>query len=99
LIAQRLDCRQVAEFDVVRQRASQISPSELWVFWLDGQKTRDEFSPFSRAIDEFADLRRRGHGEDNTEMGDGQQFGAAVGEPLEARQTLALRSVLLRQEL
>jgi hypothetical protein len=27
------------------------------------------------------------------EIGDGQQFGAAIGEPLKARQTLALRAV------
>ena len=36
---------------------------------------------------------RRGDGKDDMEIGDGQQFGAAIGQPLEARQTLTLRTV------
>ena len=35
----------------------------------------------------------RRHGEDDMEIGNGQQFGAAVREPLEARQTLTLGAV------
>ena len=35
----------------------------------------------------------RRHGEDNMEIGNGQQFGAAICKPLEARQTLALRAM------
>ena len=35
----------------------------------------------------------RRHGEDDMKIGDGQQFGAAICKPLEARQTLALRAM------
>src|SRR5208337_5236057 len=35
----------------------------------------------------------RRHGEDDMEIGNGQQFGAAICKPLEARQTLALRAM------
>jgi len=36
---------------------------------------------------------RRGHGEDDMEIGNGQQLRLAVGEPLEPRQPLALRTM------
>jgi hypothetical protein len=35
----------------------------------------------------------RGHGEDDMEIGNGQQLRPAVGEPLQPRQPLALRAV------